>query len=341
MTEDNPSSPTSKPVADAAGWIVRLHSDQVLRDEDAKFEAWERANEANAKEFEVHEDFWHSIGNLANDTDAVSFLMAPYPEKPRIWARPVFWGSIGVSAIAATLAAVMLLQPTERSQTYQTARGEQRDVVLDDGSSISLNTNSELRVSFAKKERRIFLESGEFHVQVAKDKTRPFRVFVDNREVRAVGTAFTVYRDNKENKTQVVLDEGVVAVYDTEARHAFAGFNNVPVSREKPAIVMEPGQQATLIPNKAPTIKAIDSEKFNAWRSGIVAFDDVPLGDAIKEVNRYSNRQIVLGDAEIADLKINGIFHINELDKFADKLTTLYKIRIEHKDRVTTVLVAG
>jgi len=335
------SKPASLAPVDAAEWVVRLHSDQILRDEDGRFEAWEQANPAHKKEFEIYEGYWQSIGNLANDPEAVSFLMEPYSDRPRLWMRPKVWAATAVGAMAACVAMFMLLQPLPDSQTYQTARGERRDFILDDGSLIALNTNSELRVSFSKNERHVFLEEGEFHVRVAKDATRPFRVFVDDREVRAVGTEFDVYRDNEDNKTHVTLNEGVVAIYDIDARRSFAGFSSVSLSSEKPAVVMESGHHAVLVPNEPPAISAVDSDRFNAWHAGIVSFEGVALKDAIKEVNRYVKRQIILGDPGIANLRINGIFHINELDKFADKLTTLYNIRIERKDETSTVVIAG
>ncbi|MEJ1961315.1 MAG: FecR domain-containing protein [Gammaproteobacteria bacterium] len=64
-----------------------------------------------------------------------------------------------------------------------------------DGSAITLNTDSQLRVALTEAERRVDLKQGEAFFEVAKDSTRPFVVEAGRKRVVAVGTKFSVRRD--------------------------------------------------------------------------------------------------------------------------------------------------
>src|SRR5690606_23127337 len=94
---------------------------------------------------------------------------------------------------------------------HTTEVGEHRTFSLPDGSTITLNTNSELKVTYDKDFRNIRLLRGEAHFEVARDLDRPFLVYAGNGLVRAVGTAFTVFiHDPKE--VEVTVTHGVIEV---------------------------------------------------------------------------------------------------------------------------------
>ena len=97
---------------------------------------------------------------------------------------------------------------------YVTGKGEQRLVRLDDGSRVSMNSDSRMRVEFGAGERRIWLEKGEAFFDVAHDAEVPFVVVAGQRQVRALGTAFVVRYEGL--RTAITLVEGkVTASADT------------------------------------------------------------------------------------------------------------------------------
>jgi len=100
-----------------------------------------------------------------------------------------------------------------RAPTYATDVGEQRSIVLADGSTIELNARSRVRIRFTEQERDIDLLQGQALFSVAKDHERPFIVRSDKTRVRAVGTQFDVYR--RTTGTTVTVLEGRVAVLPT------------------------------------------------------------------------------------------------------------------------------
>ncbi len=82
-------------------------------------------------------------------------------------------------------------------QTYATGIGEQRSIVLADGSTVDLNSRSKIRIRFSSERRGVELIEGQALFKVAKDHARPFVVDSDGTRVRAVGTQFDVYRKRR------------------------------------------------------------------------------------------------------------------------------------------------
>ena len=91
---------------------------------------------------------------------------------------------------------------------YRTRIGQQRLLVLEDTSSIQLDTNSQLRIAYSEGRRQIILQQGKAYFDVAKNPDRPFQVYAAGGMVQAVGTAFTVAVDNQD--IEVTVDEGRV-----------------------------------------------------------------------------------------------------------------------------------
>ncbi len=93
---------------------------------------------------------------------------------------------------------------------YHTQTGEQHRVLLADGSVVLLDTASEVRVDLNPSERHITLVHGKAHFEVTPDPSRPFLVDAGEGTVRAVGTAFSVYRQG--SVVDVAVTEGKVEV---------------------------------------------------------------------------------------------------------------------------------
>jgi hypothetical protein len=102
---------------------------------------------------------------------------------------------------------IVFSQPGER---YSTPVGGMASLPLQDGSHVTLNTASRVRVELTAGERRIDLDQGEAFFEVAKDKNRPFVVRAGDKRVIAVGTKFSVLREDSD--VRVVVTEGTVRV---------------------------------------------------------------------------------------------------------------------------------
>lgn len=193
------------------------------------------------------------------------------------------------------------------AQTYATAVGEFHRVTLADGTQMSLNTNTRVRVRLTDSERRIELLNGEAQFEVAHDTARPFLVSAGNTVVRAVGTAFTV-RKRSETSVDVLVSEGKVAINPPSQAFVSAG------------------QLARVRNSRITTTTVDDITRRLAWTEGMLIFSDETLSEAVGEFNRYNHRQLVVADAAIASNKIGGAFKATNPDRFAEAVKKMFAI---------------
>lgn len=255
---------------EAVAWAVRIDADGFGADEATALEAW------------LARDSRHG-GALLRAEAAMALLdredlrpVAPPPHRePRRWAWRGMAVGAGLSAIAAAAAVVLVLAP--RAGDYRTDVGEQRRVMLDDGSVALVNTDSRIRVRFAEGERRIRLDEGEAWFQVAKNADRPFIVDVDDVHVRATGTAFSVRRRGE--ATEVVVTEGaVVAWRDGE---------------DADRATISVGQGARIEPRASKVrVDVVDDRSALAWRgeAGAGWHDRRRGGGGVEPVQRPQDR---------------------------------------------------
>jgi transmembrane sensor len=168
-----------------------------------------------------------------------------------------------------------------RQESYATRIGETKEIVLSDGSLVTLNTDSRLLVHYSKTRRQIQLLQGEALFDVAKNKKRPFIVMAGDTQVRAVGTSFTV-KLLPQQPVQVLVREGVVEI-------------NRPRVPQAPAVQL-PANMMAVAPPEAPisteAVPRIRVTRDLAWREGRLAFDNETLANAAREFERYSDIQI-------------------------------------------------
>jgi transmembrane sensor len=193
--------------------------------------------------------------------------------------------------------------------TYRTGVGEIRSVVLQDGSTMTLNTNTAIRVSFNGRERLVDLKRGESYFEVMKDQSRPFVVRASGQRIVAVGTRFSVFR--RVDETRVVVTEGLVRVEDLREGRA------TPAAALPAGSVARAGSAGVSVERKS----VADAEVLTTWRSGFIVLRDTPLIEAVAEFNRYNKKQLVVGDPALADLLVGGNLRATNVDAFVRVLT--------------------
>ncbi len=334
------------PICEAAAfWVVRLHSDQRTRADEAAFRAWLEQDPARADAYADCAALWDGVAHAAETTDgrdALRTLRLPPRAPLRFSRRTALWAGGGAAAAAAV---AVLAGPValHAEQSFKTKPGEQRRLRLADGSGVLLNTDSQLRVRFIASERRLYLDRGQAFFQVAKDQNRPFRVFVGRDEIRALGTAFEVRRIG--DSALVTLEEGRVAVYRADGLeasqrlHSSASLQAMEgVAAGPPVAVLRPGDQVDLAAAKPVEVRQVDLRKVQAWRYGRMILDDAPLGDTVADLNRYGGIQIVLADPKLANIRVSGVFHTGRPDDFVESVIAAFPVQIARQDENTIVL---
>ncbi|WP_380879409.1 transcriptional regulator [Sphingomonas sp. DBB INV C78] len=303
---------------EAAEWAARLNQRQVDSQSIEDFYAWRREG-ANASAFEKVTHIWERSGQLAADSE-IARALAGALDRPTVGERLTRWLSRPgtrpalAAALAIALAGVAALFLLAMPTAYETAVGEQRLVVLDDGSRIRINTDSRLEQRFTRHERRIAIDRGEAFFEVAHDAGRPFVVDAGESRVTALGTRFDVRRDAK--SVQVLLAEGAVEVRD--------GLNlgSLPIR-------LVPGDGLTLRAGRKAEAVRVDTAALTSWTSGKIVLTDTPLAAAVAEVNRYAKARIELAAPGLADARVNGSFDIGDTDAFILAVTELMPLRAE------------
>jgi transmembrane sensor len=228
--------------------------------------------------------------------------------RSRARARSLVLATTGTIAVAG-LIAFAILGPPELS-TNQSARnelgtgvGETRQITLEDGSRIVLDTNSRVQVTFTADARDVQLLEGRAHFEVAKNVHRPFRVRTRSAEVIAVGTMFDVA--TVPARTTVTLIEGRVNVRTIA---------QIPLEPPKVEALV-PGQQLQIADDGQFLDKVVVKlDNVTAWQRGTLVLDDMPLADALAAMNRYSNVQIVIPSESLQSRRVSGVFRVGDVE---------------------------
>lgn len=202
---------------------------------------------------------------------------------------------------------------------YKNDRNQPKTVVLSEGSKLLLDRNTEISIAdkhFQKRE--VVLHRGQVIFQVQHNAERPFTVKVADAEVQVLGTTFNVRHFENEGMVEVSLEEGSVA---------FAkGDKN---------ITLVPGEEI-LYSTKNNTLQKVKDSDFNAgaWYSQELRFENVSLGVALKEVNQYLPRPLVLDNAALGSCTLTGVFPTYDQRDFVKTVETIFGVTIkEEKNR--------
>jgi len=327
---------------EAAFWFARLRSDELGEEDRARFSRWLAADPAHVSAYADYQGLWSDLDEVAAsgailDLRREALKLADQPRRVR---RPR-WAPLGAIAAGIAVALIggwMLVQgPTLVPQavssngpaTYRTEVGERSSITLADGSVVQLNTDSLLEVEYLEGRRGLKLLRGQALFEVAHDRSRPFVVEAGGQQITALGTAFDVHIGAGE--TRVTLIEGRIEVKRVNGSALF------PVAPEVRKLTA--GEQL-VAPEKRPfVVRVADVEEAVSWREGRVIFSDEPLAQVIEEINRYSNRKVVLGDGDLGDMRVSGVFRPGSADRFVAALEIGFPVEAEVDQRRNVVVL--
>jgi transmembrane sensor len=209
--------------------------------------------------------------------------------------------ALAASVVLAVIATSMGMWQYVQGETYRTAIGEQRSIVLEDGSIVDLNSKSIIRVRYRQHERHVDVSEGQALFNVVANKTRPFVVESNGTLVRAVGTQFDVYR--KRSGTVVTVVEGSVAVKTPIAAAASPGGR-----ASANELLLNADEQVVVDPNISPEISKGTASMAIAWTRRKMVFSGASIMEVAEEFNRYSTRRLGVENPDDFDFRISGVF---------------------------------
>jgi len=332
----------------ASQWLILRDSGRWTDSDQARLEQWLEAATVNRITFLRLELAWEEAARLkalgagvpgdlppqpgewnlgpffephrAGVHDAAARSRARAPSTRRGWRF-----SVAASVLLAVAVGFGAYQFRHGSERYTTPVGGIASVPMVDGSKITLNTDSQVRVALTDDQRLIDLKQGEAFFEVARDPSRPFVVEVGGRRVVAVGTKFSVRRDG--DSIEVIVTEGKVRLEDESAARQGSA---EPVFLT-PGTIALAGEAGLLVERTT----LAEAETHLSWRDGVLMFRELPLVDAVAEFNRYNVRKIVIADPAVGRLKVEGNFRPTNVDAFVRLLEGGFPIRASmEKDRL-------
>ena len=334
-----PLTDSKKIEATAAHWIMRSDDGDLSAADQIEFDAWLAKSEHHRAAFKRLQGVWGQLDALNELNDYAASMNSTetaasratvlsyfrFPQKPLEWC-------VAASLIVVVIAGLFqtgVFNSAEFSASYETAVGEQQTIDLPDGSTVILNTNSQVEVDYSRFTRNIFLAKGEAYFDVAKNSSAPFVVRTGRGSITAVGTAFSVRL--QEAKINVVVTEGRVALSPiVEIDNALvADVISAPVLMEVTA------GQSVAFAERIESLEPIEPaaiERELDWRDGVINFKGESLEQVISDISPYTSLVINIDGEELRQQPIGGYFKVGEIEALFDALKIMANIEVERTD---------
>ncbi len=348
----------------AAAWLLQRESANWSPRDEAALEDWLKASASHRVAYIRLKSVWREAGRLK--AVSASFPAGRVPARGELTASPFFALKRRLAAATGTAAPSDAIEshqghskPNRGSRLgklrygiaasvlllfaigagvyfignddplYRTPVGGLATIPMQDGSKVTLNTDTAMTVQITEQERRVNLVQGEAFFEVAKDPTKPFVVYANDRRVIAVGTKFSVRVAPA--GVQVAVTEGLVRL--EEGPSLLNRFNRTTTDSSATAgsPMLTPGAVAD-VRNRHVVIRQQSSEDVEqalSWRSGYVVLRKATLMEAVAEFNRYNTRQLVIEDPALSEIKVGGNFRTDNLDGFVRLLEEGFHIEAD------------
>lgn len=309
----------------AASYLARIQSGTDSVSARRELDAWRNAAPENRDAADSVFAAWDAAGSAETSSEMQQMLAdmrARYdqPGQNRGGAWKGWAIAAGLAAMLSVPATLWMIDHRRTADTVQrpvqsaaiadatriaNTDGGRRTVRLDDGSRITLDVGSAVRVAYSTAHRAVTLEKGRAHFAVHKDKQRPFVVTAGRLTATAVGTAFDVRLST--GGEEVMTSEGVVRVV-----------TRFPAGAGGHATLLNAGMKLTQ--NAASVaVASIDVLHETAWTDGKIIFSAHCLSDVARQMNPYGRSSLVVG-GDAANIAISGVFDLDNADGLAEAL---------------------
>lgn len=168
--------------------------------------------------------------------------------------------------------------------SLETAIGESRSLQLSDGSSLWLNSATSVQYPdrFSGPERAVTLLEGEVHCEIFKDASRPFKMHIQDMEVKVKGTKFDVSAYKDDTLVRTTLLEG-----------------SITLKAGNDSLSLRPGEQAIWAPGKKLKKIKVDTveaqSRSEGWKENKFRWKKADLKTVLNDIGHWYNYKIICG----------------------------------------------
>ena len=241
-----------------------------------------------------------------------------------------------------------------------TRRGEKSQLVLSDGTTIWLNSETKIKYPSRLKSNNINIYlDGEAYFNVTKKKNRKYIINTSMLNIEVLGTCFNVKSYPDEDIIETTLEKGSVLINPNKKQ-----------GKSNQSIILNPNQKATFIKNSEKinitkisspdkssnqephkielkekvTIKPrlivskqIDTELYTSWKDGRMVFRKESFFNLSKKMERWYDVQIIILDDELKDWKYTGIFEKETIEQALEALSMSMSFQYTIEQNLITI----
>lgn len=230
-----------------------------------------------------------------------------------------YWKALAIAAsLFLLVGGIWSIKDFVFFRTYKTDYAEISSFLLEDGSHVSLNVNSTLKVprwGFENKIREVFLQGeAEFSVTHTADNKRFVVKISDQFQIEVLGTEFSVFA--RQRGTKVVLNRGKIRI-------------NYASGLKTEQLLMKPGDLVTLNQQgKIALEKTPEPQNYSAWKTQRFVFNGTSVREIVTLLNENFGVEYIVSDEEIASRTISGTFKAQTADELLEVLSEVLKLKV-------------
>jgi len=303
-------------IREAARWLVRLHSGEAGPDDHAAFERWRRASPERELAWQRAQHLSQQFGAVP---PALGVPLLTRQDRANRRAAIRTLAALGVMIPAAWLGYRVAGRP-DGAEDYRTAVGENRKLVLADGSQVHLNTDTDVDVQYSEESRLLHLRGGEIYVQTAADRhgrARPFLIETPQGRMRALGTRFVV----RQWDDGVAVTSLSVLEHRVEVRLQAGGAPRIVNAGESVSFTANAFRSSLPAGQNAP-----------AWTRGVIEANNLRLDAFLDELSRY-RPGVIRCDPAVAGLRVSGVFRLDDTDAVLAIVAETLGVRVTSRTR--------
>jgi len=308
--------------------VSRFFGNDFPKDVRDQFATWFIRPEQSENKEEALEEIWNSLPvttDLASLAELKKVNKRIHSQSGQFYRRLAAIAAIIILPLLGVVTTTWYFKQAEAPHEVLmlecfVPNGERKQLTLSDGSTVWLNAGSILLYPETFGETRTLYLSGEGNFTVAENKEKPFIVKTNYVDVEALGTVFNVHSYPGDDKTTTILESGKVRVDNK--------------SENSGSVILSPNEQLTYSHTDASFIKSnVDASRLTSWTEGYMVFQQEPLDNIFRSLERRYNVKINYNDSKYANMTFTVRFHAEET--LEEALDVLQRIGVDFKYKIT------